>query len=131
MKPTWHMSQCIEILEQIEILEFSASILEQSTVDGNQSAGWELPVFIFSPWSIDSADVYRHESGRCCTLLFFLTYLLSFHLSRFSFYISTLAIDMSAVEPSHFHKKTAYLINVRNIARKEDSEYKITNIGHT
>ena len=34
------------------------------------------------------ADVYRYESGRCCTLLPFLTYFLSFHLSRFSFYIN-------------------------------------------
>ena len=30
--------------------------------------------YIFSPKSIDSADVYRHVSGRCHTLPFFLTY---------------------------------------------------------
>ena len=30
-------------------------------------------------------DVYRRESGRCCSLPFFL----KFYLSRFSFYIKT------------------------------------------
>ena len=43
--------------------------------------------FMFSPGSLRSSDVYRRESGRCCTLPFFLTFL-SFHLSRFSFYIT-------------------------------------------
>ena len=33
------------------------------------------------------AHIYRHELGRCHTLLPFLTYFLSFHFSRFSFYI--------------------------------------------
>ena len=44
--------------------------------------------FIFSLGSTCYADVYRRESRRCCTLPFFLTYFLSFHLSRFSFYIN-------------------------------------------
>ena len=36
------------------------------------------------------ADVYRLESGRCCTLPFFLTFFfLSFHLYGFSFCINT------------------------------------------
>ena len=39
---------------------------------------------IFSPGSLCNADVYRHESSRCHTLPFFLT----FHLSRFSFNIN-------------------------------------------
>ena len=40
--------------------------------------------FIFSPGSLHYAAVYRHESGKRCTLPFFLR----FHLfSRFSFYI--------------------------------------------
>ena len=30
--------------------------------------------FIFSPDSVRHSDVYRHESGRCCTLAFFLTF---------------------------------------------------------
>ena len=35
-----------------------------------------------------SVAIYRHDSGRCHTLLPFLTYIfLSFHLFRFSFYI--------------------------------------------
>ena len=40
-------------------------------------------------------NVYRHESGRCHTLLPFLTYFLSFHLSRFSFYVNTVRIKVS------------------------------------
>ena len=43
--------------------------------------------FIFSLGSLCSSDVYRRESGRFRTLPFFLTFFLSFHLSRFSFYI--------------------------------------------
>ena len=30
--------------------------------------------FIFPPGSLCSSDVYRHESGRCHTVLFFLTF---------------------------------------------------------
>ena len=33
--------------------------------------------FIFSPGSFCSSNVYRHESGRCRTLPFFLTFIIS------------------------------------------------------
>ena len=40
--------------------------------------------FIFLHGFLRSSDVYGHESGRCHSLRFFLT----FYLSRFSFYIN-------------------------------------------
>ena len=39
--------------------------------------------------------VYRHESGRCRTLPFFLTFL-SFHLSRIFFYIKFLLLNLDS-----------------------------------
>ena len=46
------------------------------------------------------SDVYRRESGRCCTLPFFLT----FHLSRFFFY-SRECVHWKMVEERHKHDK--------------------------
>ena len=40
--------------------------------------------FIFSPGSLCSSDVYRCESGRCCTLPFFLTF---FIISSFQVFL--------------------------------------------
>jgi hypothetical protein len=40
--------------------------------------------FIFSPGSLRSSDVYRCESGRCCTLLFFLMF---FIISAFQVFL--------------------------------------------
>ena len=37
---------------------------------------------------LSALAVYRHESGRCCSLSFILIDFLSFYLSRFSFYIN-------------------------------------------
>ena len=45
-----------------------------STADESHSAGWKLEFHPFSSWSICSSDVYRHESGRCHSLPFFLIY---------------------------------------------------------
>jgi hypothetical protein len=43
---------------------------------------------VFISMSLSYEDIYRLESGRCYTLLSFVTYFfLSFYLSRFSFYI--------------------------------------------
>ena len=44
--------------------------------------------------SLYSSNAYRHESGRCCSLSFILTYFLSLYLSRFSFYINILITNM-------------------------------------
>ena len=41
--------------------------------------------FIFPLGSLRYADVYRHESGRCCTLPFFLTFFYHFTLPGFQF----------------------------------------------
>ena len=48
------------------------------------------------------AHVYRHESGRCCTLLPFLTFFPSFHLSRFPIYINIPSLSSSFL--SHFQR---------------------------
>jgi len=39
--------------------------------------------------SADSGDVYCQYPDRCSSLSFFLTYFLSFYLSRFSFYVNS------------------------------------------
>ena len=44
-----------------------------------------LLYFIFSLGSLRSSDIYRHESGRCCTLPFFLKFFLE-TLIRWSWY---------------------------------------------
>ena len=68
--------------------------------------------FIFSPGSLHYRDVYRRESGRCCTLSFFLTFCLSIHLSRFSFYINVVleSLTSSSIFPSRWE---LFLIIVR------------------
>ena len=43
----------------------------------------------FSSSSVHYSDVYCQYPDRCRSLSFFLTYFLSFYLSRFSFYINT------------------------------------------
>ena len=65
--------------------------------------------FIFSLGSLFCSDVYRHEPGRCCTLPFFLTFILSFHLSRFFFYVNFIIKYMSILYIQHF--MTIYLIS--------------------
>jgi len=45
-----------------------------------------MTFYLVSSWSADSRDVYCQEPGRCCSLSFLLT----FYLSRFSFYINTM-----------------------------------------
>ena len=70
--------------------------------------------FIFSLWSICYADVYRHESGRFCNLPFFLTYFLSFHLSRVCFYIKIAVLCYigdswhAACKRTHNHSTAAW-----------------------
>ena len=44
--------------------------------------------FVYSPGSLCSSGVHKHESYRCHTLPLFLTFFLSFHFSMFSFYIN-------------------------------------------
>ena len=48
-----------------------------STADESHSVGRKLQLHPFLLWSVCSSDVYRHESGRCCSLPFFLIYFLS------------------------------------------------------
>ena len=64
--------------------------LSESTVAFISCRGrlWKLQFHQFSSWSICSGDVYRQESGRYCSLPFFLIYFWSFYLLRFSFYIN-------------------------------------------
>ena len=51
--------------------------------------------FLFSLDSVCSMAVCRHESGRCCSSLSFLTNLfLSFYLFSFSFYIDRIIIQI-------------------------------------
>ena len=57
-----------------------------SITDESHSVDWKL-YFMFSLGSLRYSDVYIHESGRCHTLSFFLTFL-SFYLFMFSFYIN-------------------------------------------
>ena len=45
-------------------------------------------LFVFTLIFIRYADVYRHESGRCHSILPFLTYFLSFHLSMVFYWYS-------------------------------------------
>jgi len=54
--------------------------------------------FIFSLDSFCSNDIYRRESDRCRTLLFFLTFL-SFHLSQFSYYVNIFHVFKCAFHP--------------------------------
>ena len=50
---------------------------------------------------ITSSFFYRHESGKCRTLLFYLSYFLSFHLSRFSFNINILPFSGEGGRKAH------------------------------
>ena len=56
--------------------------------DEGRSAGWKLHFIYHFSSSVLSSDVYGQYPGRCRSLSFFLTHFLSFHLSRFSFYIN-------------------------------------------
>ena len=44
------------------------------TADESHSVGWKLLFHLLSSSSFCSSDVYRCESGRCCSLPFFLIY---------------------------------------------------------
>ena len=56
-----------------------------------QSTLW-LSSAVEVPDSFCSSDVYRRESGRCCSLPFILNYFLSKYLCTYSCYISLLAV---------------------------------------
>ena len=61
-----------------------------------------LYVFTLIFWCY--VDMYRQESGSCCTPLPFLTYFLPFHLSRFSFYINKLKFRARGKESTEVRK---------------------------
>ena len=57
--------------------------LSQSTCTADESpcVGWNLRTFDLFPGSLCSSDVYRRESGRCCTIPFFLTLFIATYLN--------------------------------------------------
>ena len=54
--------------------------------------------FIYFHCDVCSDYVYRHESGRCHSLPFFLIYFLSFYLSRFSFCTNLYFISLIEIQ---------------------------------
>ena len=52
--------------------------------------------YLFSSSSVHSSDVYGKYPGKCRSISFFLTYFLSFYLSRFSFYINIVKIYVNS-----------------------------------
>ena len=46
-----------------------------STADESHNVGRQLQLHPFSLSSVCSSNIYRHESGRCCSLPFFLLYI--------------------------------------------------------
>ena len=66
------------ILVSLRIQLIKVTVLDENSI-----------YFIFSLGFLRSSSVYRYKSGRGChTLPFFFTFFLSFHLSKFSFYIN-------------------------------------------
>ena len=88
---------------------------------------WWRQQCCFSPWSISYVDVYRCESCRCCTLPF-LTYFLSFHLSRFSSYINTGTVwefncDCVVVFLNRHPRAVVHKLNLNNFVTVKFSKY--------
>ena len=74
-------------LISIHIQLMKATLLEESSL-----------YFIFSPGSLCSSDVYGHESGRCRTFPFFLTFFYHFTFPGFPFILIGLLLKISGFE---------------------------------
>ena len=59
--------------------------------------------FIFSLGYLRYSDVYRYESGRCCSLPF-----LTFYVSRFSFYVNIFQLVRFSASSKHSKTPTIY-----------------------
>ena len=95
MTPTWllsidnHWSRQITIKVD-KILELSASTAV--------FISWKLQYFIYFHCDLFTPAMSTDsKSGRCRSLFFFLTYFLSFYLSRFSFYINIIETHLCYV----------------------------------
>ena len=87
-----------------------------STADESHSAGWKLQFHQFSLWSVCSGDVYRHDTGRCRSLPFFLIYFYYFTFPGFHFILIILRVTSSSICASLF-------------SRKDDSFYQLRFLG--